>query len=131
MTNYEGFSDNDGNMVKQSLEKFNQQYSNYTRNENLNGWNGSGSLEHFLTIDRGGEVVEGYVPSVAPASDPIVVHNQVLSLQSDIDNKLNELQQNEGSIAAEKQKYTDGLTYTAIIWASVTSTLLYFTFVKL
>jgi len=128
MTNYEGFTEIDGSATKRSLKHFNKEYSNYTRNENMNGWDAT--LENFLPVDQS-PVVEGYIPTFVPGSDPISVHNEVLTLQTDIDNKLKELQQTEGSISSEKQKYTDGLTYTAIIWASVTTTLLYFTFVKL
>jgi len=129
MTNYEGFTEIDGSDKKRSLKNFNEEYSNYTRNENMNGWDAL-SLENFLSPDQS-PIVEGYVPTIVPGSDPVSIHNEVIALQTDIDNKLKELQQTEGSISSEKQKYTDGLTYTAIIWASVTTTLLYFTFVKL
>jgi hypothetical protein len=131
MTQYEGFAEIDQGKARRSLTQFNQEYSNYSRNEYLNG--SGAALETFLT--RGGNVVvegvDGYVTTVPPAASVQNIHKDVLSLQADIDNKLNELQQNDGSIAAEKQKYTDGLTYVGIIWATVTTTLLYFTFVKL
>ena len=129
MQSYEGFSEINEGDAKLMLHKFNNQYSHYNAREILNGWSAS-PLENFFTNSQM-PITEGLVPTISSKTDITSLHNDVVSLQTNIDNKLKELQQAEGSISSEKQKYTDGLTYTGIVWAAVTTTLLYFTFIKL
>jgi hypothetical protein len=136
MTTYEGFAELSGSNQGEVYDNFNRQYSEFNQNEVRNGWSTHlASIlpkkdykpEIYKTLQMRKEI-EGYTE---PLENPVTVHRDVIALQDDIDNKVKELKQLDGSIANEKQKYTDGLTYVGVIWTAVTTTLIFIAFTKL
>ena len=58
-------------------------------------------------------------------------HRQILTKRADLDNKLNELNNSTNSISSTKKIETDSTIYATLLWTTLATSLLYYTFTKM
>jgi hypothetical protein len=70
------------------------------------------------------------------SGDPIVSelstkHREILTKRADLDNKLNELNNSVNSVSSMKKIETDSTIYATLLWTTLATSLLYYTFTKM
>ena len=58
-------------------------------------------------------------------------HRDILTKRAELDNKLNELNNSTNSISSTKKIETDSTIYATLLWTTLATSLLYYTFTKM
>ena len=58
-------------------------------------------------------------------------HREILTKRADLDNKLNELNNSINSVSSMKKIETDSTIYATLLWTTLATSLLYYTFTKM